>query len=139
MDEYVQTSMNFDNASPTVSGNPTKRLVLYADYVSGDVDAVSVLNATLGEYGLHVDVRDDDGKTKRVEINFDTRQFRKKTSRGAGAKQKYVGKAVPVVELRGRIDAEGAQAVADEIGVSRSTLFRRIKECENCGEPDVLL
>lgn len=139
MDEYVQTTIDFDAAVPARVGSAKEvKLVIYANYISGDVDAVSQLNAALGEYGLRVEIDDVDGKEKRVTINLDTRTFKQKTSRGAGAKYKHVGVDLPLKDLKARIEAEGAQAVADSIGVSRSTLFRRIRNCEACHEQTVL-
>ena len=139
MGEYVQTAIDFDAAVPARVGSAKEvKLVIYANYISGDVDAVSQLNAALGEYGLRVEIDDADGKEKRVTINLDTHTLKQKTSRGAGAKQKYVGVDIPLEDLKARIEAEGAQAVADSIGVSRSTLFRRIRNCEACHEQTVL-
>lgn len=138
-DEYVQTSIDFDAAVPARTRSSEEvKLVIYASYISGDVDAVSQLNKTLGEYGLRVEIDDAGNKEKCVTINLDTRTLKQKTSRGAGAKYKYVGVDISLEDLKARIDAEGAQAVADSIGVSRSTLFRRIRNCEACHEQTVL-
>lgn len=140
MDEYVQTAIDFDAAVPASAGSTEGvKLVVYANYISGDVNAVSQLNKTLGKYGLRIEIDDVDNKEKRVTINLDTRMFKQKTSRGAGAKYKHVGVDLQLEDLKARIEAEGAQAVADSIGVSRSTLFRRIRNCEACHEQTVIL
>lgn len=140
MDEYVQTSIDFDAVAPGRAGSAKDaKLILYTRHISGDLGAVSILNTTLSAYGLTIDVVPEPDGEKRVTINFDAQAFKQKSARGAGAKCKLIGRICSLNELRARIEDEGAQAVADGFGISRSTLFRRIKECENCGESTVIL
>lgn len=114
-----------------------KRLSIYSDFIYGDEEVVSELNSKLGEYGLIVTREPSDSGRECVTIKFDAYKFKKKAGRNAGAKHKNVGVRMTFDEIKAAIDAKSAQEVADELGISKSTLYRRIKEAELYGDDGV--
>jgi transcriptional regulator of acetoin/glycerol metabolism len=58
---------------------------------------------------------------------------KKRISRNAGRKIKYVYKETTVAEVRTRMHTEPAEQIAKDLGLSRSTLFRKLKYAEENG------
>ncbi len=109
---------------------------IYASHVSG-AEAVSELNERLNDYGFSINLENVESGEQCVSINFDTQTFKAKTSRRAGQKPKCLGRKYELDELKKKIARLGAEEVANAIGVSRSTLYRRMKEAENVNSNDV--
>ncbi len=74
----------------------------------------------LGEYAL--------------KIFYEKEIVRKKTSRNAGKKVIRLRRRISVKEAEKWIDVTTAEEVGKALGVSRSTLFRRIREAKRKGE-----
>ena len=69
------------------------------------------------------------GITKYLSFRYDVDEIRKKAGRNAGAKYKAGKKAMSVAEARERMEkGEKATILAKEMGISRSTFYRRYKE-----------
>lgn len=51
--------------------------------------------------------------------------------RGAGRKPKQTKELIPVKEVRKMLEQRSADSVAAQLGISRSTLFRRLKELDD--------
>ena len=68
-----------------------------------------------------------------LKIRYDKETIRKIKSRKAGAKSIKLKRKISIKEVEKWIDVTTAKEVAEELGVSRSTLFRRIKEAKKQG------
>ena len=68
-----------------------------------------------------------------LKIRYDKGTIRKIKSRKAGAKSIKLKRKISIKEVEKWIDVTTAKEVAEELGVSRSTLFRRIKEAKKQG------
>lgn len=89
-----------------------------------NAETVALLNMTLNKFGITVDF---DERINRVRF-VKTKDYRKKVTRGAGKPRKHPFDMVKLDELEMRIEMYGVDVVAKELGISRSTLFRRLKE-----------
>lgn len=94
-------------------------------------ETVSLLNETLNKIGIYVEMTEND---YLVFKKSDAHLF--KMTRCAGRHKKHF-KPIPIAEIEERIKNSSAQAVADELGISRSTLFRRIKEAKESLEEEI--
>lgn len=65
---------------------------------------------------------------------WEDQEVEKAITRNAGAHKKYLRKRISVEEVRKRIQESNAEQVAFELGISRSTLFRKLKYAEENGE-----
>ena len=75
------------------------------------------------------DLREGFHDTKYLSFRYDVDEIRKKAGRNAGAKYKAGKKAMSVAEARERMEkGEKATILAKEMGISRSTFYRRYKE-----------
>lgn len=93
-----------------------------------NAETVALLNMTLNKFGITVDF---DEKVNRVRF-VKTKDYRKKVTRGAGKHRKqHTYGIIELKEVEQKIEMIGADNVAKEMGISRSTLFRRIKEAKN--------
>ena len=73
---------------------------------------------------------------------FDSEKYNTAMKRNAGRislglKYKDGYGKIPLAEIKARIKEVGAETVAKELGVSRRTLFYRIKEAEDNGLEDI--
>lgn len=68
-----------------------------------------------------------------LSISWDDEQVKFVLSRNAGAPRKYLMKPVSISEIRNRIGRSSADQVAKELGISKSTLYRKIKRAEESG------
>lgn len=91
-------------------------------------EAVSLLNETLNRMGITVELN-----TKLNLVQFiKTKDHKKKVTRGAGKHRKqHTYGIIELKEVEQKIEMIGADNVAKEMGISRSTLFRRLKEAKN--------
>ncbi|MEF9941037.1 MAG: hypothetical protein RR705_04235 [Lachnospiraceae bacterium] len=66
-------------------------------------------------------------------IEYDLDMVKEKTTRHAGRKYKLF-KHYQVLDVRNMIDAEGAQAAALQLGMSKATMYRKLKEATKWNE-----
>lgn len=95
-------------------------------------ETVSLLNEALNKIGIYVEMTENDYLLLKKS---DAHLF--KMTRCAGRRKRYLSKSIPLDEIEERIKNSSAQAVADELGISRSTLFRRIKEAKESLEDEI--
>lgn len=63
-----------------------------------------------------------------LDVQYDYEEYIVKSSRNAGRKKTYLD--CKVDEIKDRIKEEGVDQVAHNLGVSRATLYRRLKEAK---------
>ena len=68
---------------------------------------------------------------QRLYVCLNTAMYKERNNRGAGAPCKPHEVEMPLDELRAEMAATSPGEVAAKYGVSRATLYRRIKEAEN--------
>lgn len=96
-----------------------------------DLLMLSQLNLMLEKMGSKIEATElllPDGIHHQLIISFDAEAAKEYQSRGAGRKQKQVEQELTVGEVRLMLQKRTAEDVARELGVSRSTLFRRLKQ-----------
>lgn len=95
---------------------------------------VSELNVILNKIGCKAEIKkytSEYGTSLGLEIEYDTQKIEKKLNRNAGRKKARCEFAIETQEIRERIKkGEKAETIANELGISRSTLFRKLKEAE---------
>lgn len=70
-------------------------------------------------------------KDEILVIEFDTQEIYRKLHRGRGRKKKQINRSFfKVSDAEAMMRTIGAAKTADELGVSRATLYRRIKEAK---------
>jgi transcriptional regulator of acetoin/glycerol metabolism len=95
-----------------------------------DIDSI---NDLLRSVGIHLDRDNMD-----LQLTLDMDAFTKHAKRNAGRKHIPLKKdgflaEFSVAEMKGMIKEKTAAEVAKELGVSRRTLFRRLKEAKELG------
>lgn len=95
------------------------------------------LKELLGGIGVSIEYVEEKGH-ERLSINWDSDEARKKKSRGAGAKEKFVlnedGRCVKLSEAEALLAELGADRTAEKLGIGRATLFRKLKKARACRE-----
>ena len=66
-------------------------------------------------------------------ISYDEENVNRRLKRNAGAKRKYIFEDVRPEDVRKRMKTESAEAIAQSFGISRASLFRKLKEAEEKG------
>lgn len=97
-----------------------------------DVEAakkiVSDLSDVLKKIGVEVKVENSD-EYAWLYVHYDMDDVNRKFSRRAGTKERYL--RLTPQEVRDRMAAgESAETIAQKAGISRATLFRRLKNAE---------
>lgn len=92
-----------------------------------DMEEISILNDVLEAVGFSMEVRQSDGFPPTLLIACAVNKAERALNRGAGRKRKPVFDA-SVREVRDLVRMFGADEIADRLGISRSTLFRRLKQ-----------
>lgn len=92
---------------------------------SWTLEKISELNMKLLKLGAVIHLGKD-GNDVCCEIKYDTEQLDNAITRGAGRKRKRV-EGYTVGDVRRMLDMYTAEIVADVLGVSRATLYRRLK------------
>lgn len=100
--------------------------VTVVDYLTcGDVEK---LREMLENVGIEIKKGETSENHTRFTIKFDTAAFKKKMGRSAGRHEKYAFESLTLQEYKRRIAAgETAAMIADSLGLSRATLYRRVK------------
>ena len=117
----------FDNISYT------KRITMDDYTVKSTEERVMELNNLLNKIGAKAQIETYEacGETHyNLYITYDEEEVNKKTTRGAGAKRKTLNKILTVEEVKKRLETETADDVAKDLGISRATFFRKMKENE---------
>lgn len=92
-------------------------------------EVVEDLSEVLGKLGITVEITDGSHDVKYLSFQYDVYEIRKKARRNAGAKYKAGKKTMSVTEAKERMEkGENAAILAKEMGISRSTFYRRYKE-----------
>ena len=96
-------------------------------------EMIEDLREVLDKLGITVEITEglSDPKYVRKYLSFryDVDEIRKKAGRNAGAKYKTGKKVMTVAEAKERMEkGENAAILAKEMGISRSTFYRRYKE-----------
>lgn len=76
---------------------------------------------------------DEKIKFSVIKINFDTQKINQVLSRNAGRPVSVIDSYHTVSEIRKRLHTETAEEIAESLGISRSTLFRKLKKAEQNG------
>lgn len=97
-----------------------------------DIEKINELNELLGSLGIHFDLRESIG-CSIFGITYDREQIISKLNRGAGAKPIYMDHSVLVDEIKRRTENESTEDIAKSLGISRSTLFRKLKHAKESG------
>lgn len=90
---------------------------------------IEKINKVLEYFGIELKYsRDDDGgETHFLSISYSLDCIEYKKKRSAGRREAFID--LSVEEIRNRMDkGETAEDIASELNISRSTLFRRLKE-----------
>ena len=100
----------------------------------------SDLGDILKKIGIKIDIKESSTNTW-LSFEYDIDQVQKKMSRGAGATCKNATTwYISVDECRKRMEAgETAASIAAELGIGRTTLFRRLKKAEQQGLPIIYI
>lgn len=93
---------------------------------------VAELAEKLKPFGVTVTLKTVD-KYTFLDFDFDDKKIKTLLTRNAGRKEKFLNRtAVPVAEIRSRMDnGEQADEIAASLGVSRATLFRKLKHAKD--------
>ena len=92
-----------------------------------DMAEMSVLNDVLAAAGFSMEVKQSDGFSTLL-ISCAVNKAERVLTRNAGRKKVSVPDSLTVREVREMMSLKGADDTAAYFGVSRSTLFRRLKE-----------
>ena len=110
-----------------------KKLNLYLhSYVPQDVihDIDNDLGEILQGIGINMSFHEDINGEKSIIFDYDISDIREKLGRGAGAKPKTLND-ITAQDVRDRMaSGETAEQIAKSLGITRSTLFRRLKKAE---------
>lgn len=98
-----------------------------------EIKRLEILNDILKNVGADVSFEKEQSGENFLKIRYDKETIRKIKSRKAGAKSIKLKRKISIKEVEKWIDVTTAKEVAEELGVSRSTLFRRIKEAKKQG------
>ena len=98
-----------------------------------EIKRLEILNDILKNVGADASFEKEQSGENFLKIRYDKETIRKIKSRKAGAKSIKLKRKISIKEVEKWIDATTAKEVAEELGVSRSTLFRRIKEAKKQG------
>ena len=93
-----------------------------------DMEEMSVLNDVLEAAGFSMEVRQSDGFPPTLLIACAVNKAERALTRNAGRKKVVVSNNPTVGEVRKMMWLIGADETAAHFGVSRSTLFRRLKQ-----------
>jgi len=110
-----------------------RKTVMYwlAEHQSESLDNINELAELLDQIGIKITIKEHDTSRKSIKFNYDINEVEKKLKRNAGRKRAYCLLDITVEEVRERMQkGESAEMIASELGISRSTLFRKLKYAE---------
>lgn len=98
-------------------------------FTAGDVDKLQEMLKTVG---IEIEKSKTAGGHTHVIIKFDTLEFKKKMGRSAGRHEKGAFDSLTLQQYKARLAAgETVAQIAESVGLSRATLYRRVKATEN--------
>ena len=104
--------------------------------INGNADEAAKLAQALSSFGIQVRFEDttfmDDNDYSKLTFVFDESEVEQRRTRNAGIKVKYseeaYGETYGSVKLR--LESETYESVARSLGMSRMTLYRKLKKAE---------
>ena len=94
------------------------------------LEEIAKLNSILRKIGAEIVIIDGDSDLPLLSVICRTAVAEKALKRGAGRKRHYPTGDLLVKDVRRMVDEIGADETATKLGISRSTLFRRLKQDE---------
>ena len=112
-----------------------EKIILFAnkEQVRIQLKEFENLNKILADVGVKIEIEELSEKYPNLEsvvIKYDIFEYEKIKARGAGRPRKRIEKNITVEEIRKRMQNETAEHIAEELGIGRQTLFRKLKEAE---------
>ena len=101
-----------------------------------DYEDARKLSDALKSFGIHVKYEDttfmDDDDYCKLTFVFDESEVEQKRTRNAGIKVKYNDEAYDETygSVKQRLETETTESVAKSLGMSRMTLYRKLKKAE---------
>ena len=110
-------------------------MYIYEQYLTKDqTDAIKEMNSILSRVGCEIRLEAaKEGTPPILLLNYDKEKAEKVITRGAGRKLNCSIDiwSMTVGELRERIKQSNHSKVASELGINRSTLYRKLKKDDN--------
>lgn len=101
------------------------------------VEDIEILNRLLRPSGAiasdHEKIYLNNEKQHYLKISYSESDLKKNISRNAGSTRKTLTESQSLDSINSRIKEVGVESVANELGVSRATLYRRLKEAKEEG------
>ena len=100
------------------------------EHQSESFEKVDELSEILSHIGVSIEIKNSNAGNY-IEFNYDMEKINKKLKRHAGRKKARCAMSIETKDVRERMDkGESAERIASELGISRSTLFRKLKYAE---------
>lgn len=101
------------------------------------VEDIEILNRLLRPSGAvasnHEKVYPNNEKQHYLKISYSKSDLKKNISRNAGPTRKTLSENVDIESVKKQIEEDGVESVAHNLGISRATLYRRLKEAKEQG------
>lgn len=101
--------------------------IIDKQYKEDDLKVLEKVNSVISKYGIEICIQNGNQDIDFLRISYDGDKVKETFSRSAGRHRKYLDNYVSVEEIRERMKTESAEEVATSLGISRSTLFRKLK------------
>ena len=108
-------------------------LMLGSNPTEQDLEQISKINEVLSKIHMSLKIKNSTYEEKQLHhlvIEYDMNDVRKAITRNAGRIRKGTAFCVTPMEIRERMKTESAEEIAQSLGISRSTLFRKLKNAE---------
>lgn len=97
-----------------------------------NIDTIDELKEVLESIGIEISINDKHQGMEFLSVIL-TDEFEQKRTRNAGRKNKSIKGWVTVEDIEKMIAEKTAEVVAKEFGISRATLFRKLKKAKEDG------
>lgn len=97
--------------------------------------AIDEIKELLESIGINISINDEydeDQKTEFLSVVL-TDEFEQKKTRNAGRKSKSIKGMITIEDIEKMITEKTADVVARKLGISRATLFRKLKKAKEEG------
>ena len=107
--------------------------------MNSNEDEASKLSEALKSFGIQVKFEDtsfmDDDNYSKLTFVFDESEVEQRRTRNAGIKVKYNDEAYDETygSVKLRLESETCESVARSLGMSRMTLYRKLRKAEELG------